>query len=229
MAWTEGVVTFWRDRLRNNPRLRICVPSGHTPNRIFEGISRSVAAGQASFRDSEIFALDEFGGLSPQDEGRCENMLRRYLINQIDLPRERFYILDTEAEDVAQVCRQYDKAIGDRLDLTLLGIGLNGHLGMNEPGSAADSTTRRVDLHPTTIQSSAKYLHHSNLPRWGITVGMKQLLASKEVWLLANGKAKAEIIHKIVKGEITPEVPGSLMRKHPNCFLMLDAQAAALL
>jgi glucosamine-6-phosphate isomerase len=192
-------------------------------------MARAVAERHVSFRAAEIFALDEFGGLAPDDSGRCANMLRRYLVNHIDLPKERFYTIDTNAPDLEKVCRDYDATIGAGFDLTLLGIGLNGHLGLNEPGSSIDATTRRVELHQATIAASAKYLTHKNLPTWGVGVGLKHLLGSKEVWLLANGPAKAEIIQRIVKGPITADVPASLMRNHPNCSLFLDRESAALL
>ena len=110
-----------------------------------------------------------------------------------------------------------------------LGIGLNGHLGMNEPGSPVDSSTRRVELQGTTTQSSARYFAHQNLPHWGLTVGLKTILASKEVWVLANGAAKAGITEQTVRGDISSSNPASLLRRHPNCSLFVDADAGALL
>ena len=181
------------------------------------------------FRDAEIFSLDEYGGLAPDDPGLCANMLRRFLIDTIDLPKKNFHAIDTAAKNLAQFCRDYDAFIGKGFDLTLLGIGLNGHLGLNEPGSAMDSPTRRVDMHPTTVSGSSRYLTHSNLPTWGVAVGLKQLLASREIWLLANGPAKAEIIHRTVKGPIDISLPASLLRKHPSSYLFLDREAAAML
>ena len=100
---------------------------------------------------------------------------------------------------------------------------------MNEPGSAVDSPTRRVELHGTTVQSAARYFTHQNLPRWGLTVGLKAVLASKEVWLLANGPAKAGIIQQTIRGEIGPSNPASLLRRHPNCSLFVDEEAGKLL
>ena len=114
-------------------------------------------------------------------------------------------------------------------DLTLLGLGLNGHLGMNEPGSPEDRPTGRVELHETTVEASAKYFSHRDLPRWGLTVGLRGILGSKEVWLLANGRPKAAIVERTVAGEIGPHNPASLLRRHPNCWLFVDADAAALL
>lgn len=228
-AWVNAVASLWRDRLRANPRLRMCLPSGNTPNMIYAAIAESVKAGQVSFRDAEIFALDDFGGLAPDDPGKCANMLRRYLVDHIDLPGERFHIINTDERDLDQICRDYDALIGQGLDLTLLGVGLNGHLGLNEPGSPPDCPTRRVQLAESTINSSAAYLTHSNLPTWGVGVGLKRLLGSKEVWLLANGAKKAHTIQRTVKGEIAIDVPASLLRNHSNAWLIVDAGAGGLL
>lgn len=90
-AWANCIASLWRDRLRTNPRLRICLPSGHTPIKSFEAMARSVANGWISFREAEIFALDDYGGLAPDDPGRCRNMLQRFLVDHIDLPQERFH------------------------------------------------------------------------------------------------------------------------------------------
>lgn len=225
-AWVDGVASLWRDRLRNNPRLRMCLPSGHTPNKIFAAMGQAVKARQVSFREAEIFCLDEYGGLAPDDPGRCANMLGRYLLPHIDLPKHQFHRIDIDAPDLEKVCRDYDRAIEPGFDLTLLGLGLNGHLGMNEPGSPAESPTRKVELASSTVASSAKYLTHKNLPTWGIGVGLKQLLGSNEVWLLANGSAKAQIIKRTVHGPIGEDVPATLLRRHPRSFLMVDAEAA---
>lgn len=230
-AWVQNVAALWRDRLRANPRLKMCLPSGHTPNAIYAAMGRSVAEGIVSFREAELFALDDYGGLAVDDPGRCRNMLQRYLLDQIDLPPERFHFIDTAAENLDRVCRDYTALIDARggFDLTLLGIGLNGHLGLNEPGSPLDSTTRRVEMHESTVKASAGYVTHNNLPTWGIGVGLKHLLASREVWLLANGTKKSEIIQRTLQGPIGNDVPATLLRQHPNASLMIDAAAGSKL
>lgn len=228
-AWIRTVCSVWRDRLRTTPDLKICLPAGTTPAGIYAEMSRSARAGLVSFERARVFALDEFGGLDPDDPGRTRHTLHRQLIDAIDQPPTVFHFLDPDHPDLAQECRDYDAAIGEGFDLMLLGIGLNGHLGMNEPGSPVDGSTRRVELEGTTIQSSARYFAHQNLPHWGLTVGMKTVLASKEVWVLANGAAKAGIIQQTVRGDISSANPASLLRRHPNCSLFVDAAAGALL
>ena len=141
-------------------------------------MAKYVQSGQVSFREAEVFTLDEFGGLLPGDSGLCVQQLRHSLIDHIDLPPEQFHFLHTEAENLDAECLRYDEAIGHGFDLTLLGVGLNGHLGMNEPGTPADRTTHTVVLHPTTVEASRRYLTHTQAPTWGVTVGLKQLLES---------------------------------------------------
>jgi glucosamine-6-phosphate isomerase len=228
-SWAAGVATFWRDRLRLNPALRQCLASGNTPIPVYREIVRAQKLGQVTFLQSVVFSLDEFGGLRSEDPGSCRNMLKRDLIDPIDLPAKSFHFLDPDAADVALECSRYDQLIGGGFDLVLLGIGLNGHLGMNEPGSSRYSLTHRTDLHQSTIHSSARYLTHGDLPTWGCTVGLKQLFDAKEVWLIATGTAKADIVHRIVAGKVSEEVPGSLMREHPNCSLFMDASAGSRL
>jgi glucosamine-6-phosphate deaminase len=228
-SWIGAVVSLWRDRLRTKPDLTMCLPTGTTPLRIYAEMARSVGGGLASFARARVFVLDEFGGLAADDPGRTRNTLRHHLIEAIDLPPAAFQVIDPDTPDLARHCKAYDAAIGDGFDLVLLGIGLNGHLGMNEPGSPPDSTTRRVDLHTTTIQSSARYFSHQNLPQWGITVGLKPILGSKEVWVLANGATKREIVRRMVADEVSPANPASLLRRHPNCSLFVDAEAGGSL
>jgi glucosamine-6-phosphate deaminase len=224
-AWVHTICSLWRDRLRSKPDLTMCLPSGKTPVAIYAEMARSVRAGLVSFSRARVFALDEFGGVSADDPGSTRQMLKQQLVDHVDLPANAFHCLDPAASDIARECAGYEAAIADGFDLMLLGIGTNGHLGMNEPGSLADTTTRRVDLHDSTIQASARYFTHGNLPRWGLTVGLKNVLDSKEVWVLANGANKAAIVERTVRGEIAIGNPASLLRNHSNCSIMVDAEA----
>ena len=228
-TWAEHLARLWVERLQARPDIRICLAAGNTPVTICEAMVRACQAGEASFGKATVFALDEYGELAPDDAGRCANMIRRCLLDHVDLPGENFHVLATEAENLEQVCADYDGAIGEGFDLAILGIGLNGHLGMNEPGTSAEATTHRVELHPASIQSAAGYLDGREPPRWGITVGLKHLLEAEEIWLLATGEAKAKIVRKVVQGKPTTDVPASLLTNHPECTLFLDGEASAML
>ena len=173
-----------------------------------------------SFARSHVFALDEFGGLAGTDPGRTTHTLQRQLMDALDLARSAFHFLDPDMADI-QHCTDYDAAIGAGLDLMLLGIGLNGHLGMNDPvhGGQPDPPCRTA--RDSTVQSAARYFAHHNLPRWGLTVGLKALLNAREVWLLAKGSAKARIVHDTLHGEIGASNPGIASERPipmPGCF-----------
>ena len=227
-TWAEYLARLWVERLQALPDMRICLAAGNTPVPVCEAMVRACRAEEASFGEATIFAMDEYGELAPDDPGRCANMIRRCLLDHVDLPADNFHELATEAENLEQVYADYDAAIGEGFDLAILGIGLNGHLGMNEPGSSAEATTHRVELHPVSIQSAVGYMDGGEPPRWGITVGMKHLLEAKEVWLLAAGEAKAEIIAQVAQGKPTTDIPASLLRDHPECTPVLDTEAAAM-
>lgn len=226
-VWIETLATLWRDRLRHKPTLRLCLPAGHTPLPLYDAIVESVRRGEVSFARAEVFALDEYGGLAPEDPGRCANMLRRHLVDHIDLPPAQFHYLDPDRPDLNRVCSDYEQAIGPGFDLALLGLGRNGHLGLNEPGSSITSVTRCVSMEPLSTAAAAAYVQDKALPTWGLTVGLGTLYRSREVWLLATGASKAAIVHRLWHGPSDPDVPASLMQQHPNCWLCVDEAAGS--
>ncbi len=227
-SWGAAIAELWCARLTAHPTLRMCLPAGHTPTPVYAAMRRAVGDGEASFRQATIYLLDEYGGLHPDDPGRCGNMLRSQLLDGIDLPPRQYVHLNADETNLDPLCRASDQQLErGPLDLAILGIGTNGHLGMNEPGTHPGSLTRRVELHASTIAASARYLDHTDVPTWGVTLGMKALLAAHEVWLLATGPHKADIIARTVHGELGNAVPASLLRGHPNCVVWLDHEAAA--
>jgi glucosamine-6-phosphate deaminase len=225
-AWAGLVADLFIERLKARPALRVCLPTGLTPVPIYDRIAAAVAAGDVSFAHADVFLLDEFGGVEPDDPGRCDQMLERFLLARVDLPPARFHRLDLTG-DIETVCSAYERAVGDGCDLTLLGIGTNGHVGMNEPGAAADSLTRRVSLAPDTIAASARYFGHDRLPTWGVTMGLGTLRRSREIWVLASGGGKAPIVRQVLHGPVTTAVPATQLRDHPSVLLIADDEATA--
>lgn len=226
--WAAYVAEALVARLQVNPSLRLTLPTGATPVPIYEGIARAVAAGRVSFARAEVFLLDEFGGVPPDDPGRCDQMLRRTLLDRVDLPPERFHRFEV-AGNIEQECETFERSIGGGCDLTLLGIGGNGHVGMNEPGAPADSLTRQVALAPETTAATARYFDHHRLPVWGVTQGIATIMRSGEVWLLASGAGKAGIVRRTARDPVSELVPATLLRGHPAALLIVDSEAASLL
>ena len=224
-AWAEAVAERFIAALQARPALRVCLATGLTPVPIYDRVAAAVAGGRISFARAEIILLDEFGGVDPADPGRCDRMLERYLLSRVDLPPGRFHAFDL-TRDLDEVCREHEAVVGAGCDLTLLGVGTNGHVGMNEPGSSRDSLTRRVELAPATVATSARYFSHERLPTWGVTMGLGTLRRSREVWILASGPAKAAIMRDVVHGAVTEAVPATQFRDHPRTLLIVDEAAA---
>jgi len=229
-SWAEHVAARFASFLADEPAARVALPTGATPEPVYDGIVQAVAAGVASFGRAHVFLLDEFGGVPRDAKGRCDVMLHRELLDHVDLPAANYHRFDPEAEDIAAMCAAYDATLQQPLDLVMLGIGRNGHVGMNEPGTSPDSPTRRVELAPSTTQASVRYFGEgAALPTWGITLGLAQILAARTIWILATGEGKADIIRDVLLEPVSATRPASLLRGHPNCWFFLDAAAASKL
>ncbi len=224
--WAETVADRFCARLRQRPRLRVCLPTGRTPREPYAAVAARVAGGQASLAEAEVVLLDEFGGLPPDDPARCATMLARDLLDRLDAPPAAVHRLDPDTGDVDAECARYRRVVADGgLDLCLLGIGANGHVGLNEPGSAPDAPTRRVALAPETIAAARQY--GGDAPQWGMTLGLAEILAAHEIWLLVAGGHKAGILAEALEGPVTPALPASLLREHARLLVLADEPAAA--
>ena len=208
-------------RLDRADGLRMVLPTGGTPRPVY----RELAARSADLSDSEVFILDEFLGLPPGHPARCDTIIDRDLIALLDRPPP-VNALDPDADDLDAEAARYEAAVAAKpVDLTMLGIGLNGHIALNEPGSTPDDGARVVDLHPETMIA----MDSEPVPDQGITLGLADILASEEVWLLVSGTGKAKVLALALEGPIGPDVPASFLRDHPNAVVFADVPAAAYL
>ena len=202
-----------------NGKERLCLATGSTMTPFYAAI-----AGKTGLDGLTIFLLDEFGGLPEDDPGRCETMIRRDLLSKAT-GRPRVRLPDVDASDPDNEAARYGDLIGDGgLDLAIVGLGLNGHIGMNEPGSTADLTTRVVELDSVTAENAASY-GATETPTWGITVGLAELLVARELWLLVTGSRKREILRRALDDPIGPDLPATFLREHPNAALFADESA----
>ncbi len=215
-AWAEHVAARFASFLADEPAARVALPTGATPEPVYAGIIEAVRAGIASFRRSHVFLLDEFGGVPPDAKGRCDVMLHRSLLDHVDLAPERYHRLDPEAEDLAAMCAAYDASMTPPLDMMVLGIGRNGHVGMNEPGTSPESATRRVELAPSTTQASVRELRRG---RGAADVGRHDRALGNPrrapISILATGDSKADIVRDVLLEPVSTTRPASLLRGHP--------------
>ena len=197
---------------------RVMVPTGTTVVPFY-----AAAAPLLSWDRLTLLLLDEFGGLPPDDPGRCAAMIDRHLLQLTDPPPA---VLKPDVDgDTDTSCRDYRRTLQQGVDLAILGLGANGHVGMNEPGSDVDSQTRMVQLDRSTSEHAAEY-GVSHLPTWGITAGFDEILAAHEVWLLVTGDHKARILDKTLHDPVGPHVPATQLRQHSRFTVIADYSAA---
>jgi len=221
--WADSVAARFAERLADHPSARICLPTGATPGPVYRKLAERV-----DFSSATIFLLDEFV-LPAGHPGRCDAMLERDLLGFLDDPPAEVHGLDTLAPNGEEECRRFERLV-DRggLDLVLLGLGGNGHLGLNEPGSAVDSPTRMVELEPSTTSAAARYDPDAH-PTHGMTLGMRPIMDSTGIWLLVTGSHKAGVLRRMMHDPIGPGFPATFLRGHPDVTVFADRSAAAAL
>ncbi|CAN5556405.1 glucosamine-6-phosphate deaminase [soil metagenome] len=224
--WASALAGFLSARLYEYPAMRLVLPTGDTPAALYAELVETAGRGEVSFADAELLLLDEYVGLAPDDPARCDATLRAQLVDRLAVRPRAFHAVavDTLAPEAA--ADAHDAVAAGGLDIALVGLGRNGHIGFNEPGSTSDSPTRVVPLTPESIAASAGYGAHGR-PTRGITLGLRRLLQAREVWLLVTGAHKTEVLRAALEGPETPDVPASYLRRHPRLFVFADEKAAA--
>lgn len=217
------------DSVRDNPEALVSFPGGDTPVGMVHSFAELVNQNKVDISKASYVSLDEWVGLSGSDEGSCGLFNRENLISRLRKPFARIHLINGAAEDIEQERKALDDFIGTYgpLDVSVLGIGMNGHLGFNEDGVDFDLKAHIIPLSETTKQVMTKYFGDKFHPEYGISQGIRQIMAAKKVILIANGAHKAEIIQRAVKGEVTNRVPASVLQNHPNCYVVVDQSAAA--
>jgi galactosamine-6-phosphate isomerase len=178
-----------------------------------------------------FIGLDEWVGLPPAVYGSCHNDFQKRLIEPLGLAAKQYHLFDAKAADLQNECALMDKIIEERggIDLMIVGIGMNGHIGFNEPGVEFDLLSHVSELDEMTVAVGQKYFKEAVVLKKGITLGLRHLSAAKKVLLLANGERKAPVIQKAAEENISPAFPASIMQQHDNGFILVDAAAASLL
>jgi glucosamine-6-phosphate deaminase len=204
----------------------VLAATGATPIR---GYELAAAAGPAP-PGARFVQLDEYAGIPHDDRRSLYGWMRGALLDPLAVGPDRVAALDGTAADLDAVCRDHDAAIAGLggIDLAILGLGPNGHLGFNEPPSAADAPSRVVDLAPASVASNATYWgSEADVPRRALTTGMRAILATRTIVLVVSGARKRDILARTLRGEVTPDVPASLLRTCPGSVVVLADAAAA--
>jgi glucosamine-6-phosphate deaminase len=217
--------------VQTKPRAILGLATGSTPLGIYEEIVKSYKRGLVRYRDVHSFNLDEYVGLPENHPESYRNYMNIHLFDHIDLPREQAHIPDGNAEDASAECKRYDKLLeqAGHIDLQLLGLGHNGHIGFNEPDHVLISGTHIVQLQDETRKANARFFASlDEVPTHALTMGVGTILKAKMVLLVVKGKDKADIVHRALTGPITTDCPASLLQTHPHLVVLLDAEAGRL-
>jgi glucosamine-6-phosphate deaminase len=212
-----------------NPTLVVGLPTGRTPLALYRELSALHAAG-ADFSHVTTFNLDEFLGIPPSHPGSYRAFMEQNLFRHVNIPVERHNFLDGAAPDPLRECARYERAIAEAggIDLQILGIGTNGHIGFNEPARELQSRTHRVRLKVETRHSNAALFggDAEKVPVEALSMGMASILDARAVVLLATGSAKASCVERAVNGPLTTDLPASFLQLHHDVDIMLDESAA---
>jgi glucosamine-6-phosphate deaminase len=219
--------------LGQDPATVLGLPTGRTPIPLYRELVRLHRAGGADFSRVTTFNLDEFLGIAGADPHSYRAFMQRHLFGCVNLTRRRIHFLDGATRDAAAECRRYERAI-DRaggIDLQILGLGANGHIGFNEPAPALIARTHATRLTPATRRANAALFENrvSAVPREALSMGMATILHARRIVLLATGAAKARCVARMIEGRVTPQLPASFLQLHRKAEIWLDRAAAGKL
>ncbi|CAM3485981.1 glucosamine-6-phosphate deaminase [Marinicrinis lubricantis] len=226
-ALDEHAANIITQQLLSVPESVLGMATGSTPIGLYNKLTEKHAAGQISFRQAFTFNLDEYVGLEKSHSQSYYEYMQKHLFRHIDIPTEHIRFPNGMAEDLEQECQRYNKMLAEQpIDVQLLGLGHNGHIGFNEPDEELVQETHVVQLEPSTRQANARFFESMDeVPTHAITMGVGSILKAKHILLIVKGEDKADIVYQALKGPITTQCPASLLQTHPRLTVFLDEQA----
>lgn len=231
-AVAEEIADLIRTRTASCEKAVLGLATGSAPVPLYRELIRRHREKGLSFSNVITFNLDEYYGLGPDQPESFFQFMRKHLFQHVDIRPENIHIPDgkTPREKIPAACRAYEEAIeaAGGIDIQILGLGRNGHIGFNEPGSAEDSLTRLITLDSLTRRDAAgNFDGEVNVPRLAITMGVSTILKARKIILLAWGARKAEIVARAVEGQPSEAVTASFLQRHPNTVVYVDPAAAS--
>ena len=214
--------------MREQPAAAIVAATGNTPMGMYIELAQYRSRGLIDTSRLRVFQLDAYLGLAPDDHRALFSWTRRSFIEPLGIAEANVVRLAGDSPDPWEACRRYEAAVREAggFDISILGLGPNGHLGFNEPPSPPEAPTRVVDLTPESILSNARYWGgEDQVPRQALTCGMDLLLAARRTLLLVSGIHKHQVLHRALEGPQIPEVPASYLQSAPNVTVLADRAA----
>lgn len=204
--------------------------TGSTPIGTYDQLIRWYEKGDLDFSEVHSINLDEYKGLTPENEQSYRYFMNTHLFNSINIDKKNTFVPDGTETDSEKACKDYDQIIRSHggIDLQILGLGHNGHIGFNEPGSAFGKETHCVKLTESTISANARFFASmDDVPKEAYTMGIKSIMQAKKIVVIVSGESKKDIVKRAFLGPITPEVPASVLQLHNDVILVGDEAALA--
>ena len=230
-ATAERAADIVEGAIRSNPRASIGLATGATMVGVYRSLVRRCREGSLSFAETTVYLLDEYIGLDADHPQTYRNVITRSFTELVDLRDDAVFAPDCRAPDLNREARRYDRLVRVAgIDIQLLGIGGNGHIAFNEPGTPFDAMTNVVSLSEATRRRNPRLFHSAEkVPLQAITQGIGTILQAKQILLVAQGSHKSRPIRDALEGPVTTETPASAVQLHPNVAVVLDLEAASLL
>lgn len=215
------------------PNSVLGLATGSSPVGTYKQLVEWFNKGDLSFEQIRTVNLDEYVGLPVEHPESYRSFMDHHLFDKVDINKANTNVPNGLAEDLDAFCAQYDQMMEDMggVDLQLLGMGHNGHIGFNEPGDAFDLGTHVAELQPVTLQANARFFDDdvSKVPTHAISMGIKNIMHAKKIVVVVSGEEKAQAVYNSVRGPVTPQVPGSILQLHPDVTIVGDKAALSLL
>lgn len=223
----KAVGTMIINAVNEKPDITLGFATGASPVPTYNFLSKAYEDKKVSFKDITTFNLDEYCDLPKSDKNSYYSFMHQNLFDRIDVKEENVNFLNGNAVDAEEECRRYDALIDSkRIDIQLLGVGRNGHIGFNEPANKFTKGSFKVRLTQSTIDANSVYFDENPMPRYALTMGTVSIMKSKQIIMIATGKSKQDAIYGMVHGDITPSCPASVLQLHPDVHIFLDREAA---
>ena len=206
--------------------------TGSSPVGLYKEMIKDYEAGNTSYKNIRSWNLDEYVGIPHTHEQSYWTFMHENLFNHIDIKEENVHVPCGEGDDIEQNCKDYEKSMeGVIIDLQVLGIGSDGHIAFNEPGTPFDSLTHIMDLTEQTCQDNARFFDNdiNQVPTHAVTMGLASIMRARKIVLIATGANKADAVYGMIKGALTTDCPASILQAHPDVTVVLDKAAAAKL
>ena len=229
---SRRAASFVAGQLKEKPSSVLCFATGSTPLGAYEEIAKLHKKGEADFSKVFTFNLDEYYGLADDHPQSYHYFMSEHLFRHVNIKKGKSLIPDGKVRNIEEYCKQYEWEIKQKggIDLQLLGLGSDGHIGFNEPASSLGSRTRLKTLDEQTVKDNSRFFNsEKDVRRYVLTMGIGTIMEARKIVLLVSGENKASILQKVVEGPVTSMVPASALQLHPNAVLIADEPAASKL